>query len=69
MELKFSSDLDSAKRLDEIMNSYSGRDRGFAPVQRLQLHKMDHLLFAHANTTHHSTRTLLSDELQMTILS
>ena len=28
MELKFSSDLDSAKRLDEIMNSYSGRDRG-----------------------------------------
>ena len=28
MELKFSNDLDSAKRLDEIMNSYSGRDRG-----------------------------------------
>ena len=28
MELKFSSDLDSAKRLDEIMNSYSGRDHG-----------------------------------------
>lgn len=28
MELNFSSDLDSAKRLDEIMNSYSGRDRG-----------------------------------------
>ena len=28
MELKFSSDLDSAKRLDEIMNSYSGRDCG-----------------------------------------
>ena len=28
MELKLSSDLDSAKRLDEIMNSYSGRDRG-----------------------------------------
>lgn len=28
MKLKFSSDLDSAKRLDEIMNSYSGRDRG-----------------------------------------
>ena len=28
MELNFSSDFDSAKRLDEIMNSYSGRDRG-----------------------------------------
>lgn len=28
MELKFSNDLDSAKRLDEIMNSYSGRDCG-----------------------------------------
>ena len=28
MELKFSSNLDSAKHLDEIMNSYSGRDRG-----------------------------------------
>lgn len=28
MELKFSNDLDSAKRLDEIMNSYPGRDCG-----------------------------------------
>ena len=28
MELKFVNDLDSAKRLDEIMNSYPGRDRG-----------------------------------------
>ena len=28
MELKFSNNLDSAKRLDEIMNSYSGRDCG-----------------------------------------
>lgn len=28
MELKFSNNIDSAKRLDEIMNSYSGRDQG-----------------------------------------
>ena len=28
MELKFANDLDSIKRLDAIMNSYSGRDRG-----------------------------------------
>lgn len=28
MELRFSNDLESAKRLDEMMNSYSGRDCG-----------------------------------------
>lgn len=28
MKLKFSNDLDSAKRLDGIMNSYPGRDQG-----------------------------------------
>ena len=28
MELKFANDLNSAKRLDEIMNSYPGRDCG-----------------------------------------
>ena len=28
MELKFSNDLDSIRRLDEIMNSYPGRDCG-----------------------------------------
>lgn len=28
MELKFSNDLDSINRLDEIMNSYPGRDQG-----------------------------------------
>lgn len=28
MELNFSCDLDSAKRLDEIMNSYPGRNCG-----------------------------------------
>lgn len=28
MEVKFSNDIESARRLDEIMNSYSGRNQG-----------------------------------------
>lgn len=40
MELKFSNNLDSAKRLDGIMNSYSGRDRGCVMADKQSLSVM-----------------------------
>lgn len=44
MELKFSNNLDSIKRLDEIMNSYPGRNQGSIMAHELSMEAMLSLL-------------------------
>jgi hypothetical protein len=73
MELKFSSDLDSAKRLDEIMNSYSERDRGSILADKhslaVTLFLLEHGKIAVTEHTYLYDRSIQSDSKMMEVYS
>ncbi len=73
MELNFSSDLDSAKRLDEIMNSYSERDRGSILADKhslaVTLFLLEHGKIAVTEHTYLYDRSIQSDSKMMEVYS
>ena len=73
MELKFSSDLDSTKRLDEIMNSYSERYRGSILADKhslaVTLFLLEHGKIVVTEHTYLYDRSIQSDSKMMEVYS